>query len=264
MQIFKAVFMPAIGISIILFAVYVWAWKQPKCFTEVEETDIASDSRAELDLTGANNKLVFFESSGNINPEHYNVKQLEDKWETEKPDLLLVEGKTGFFLPGLMDPVKKFGLTGKAQELALKNKIDIYSYNLPGEKIVEKLLPKYSPQQIALSFVLSSYFRSLKCSKNISRENVLRDCIYNNRYAALNTNIYSARDIDRMWQRDFPNSKSWRDSNYLPGYTGEIEMEVSRIKQRHYYNLINYFLKQNKKMFVVGNPYPQAMAEAKR
>lgn len=252
MQIFKAVFLPAIGISILLFAVYIWAWKQPKCYTGVEES--GSDTGLELGLANGNNKLVFFEAPDNLSSEHYRVKQLEDKWETEKPDLLLVEGKTGFFLPGLMDPVKKFGLTGKAQELALKNKIDVYSYNLPNEKIVEKLLPKYSPQQIALSFVLSSYFRSLKCSKNISRENVLRDCLYDNRYTVLNTNIYSAQDVDRMWQRDFPNSKSWRDSNYLPGYTGEIEMEVGRIKQRHYYNLINHFLKQNRKVFVVGNP----------
>jgi hypothetical protein len=263
-QIFKAIGLPVIGISIIIFTVYIWAWRQPKCVTEVEDADTVGNLQTDFNLINSNSKLVFFDVSGSINSGDYSIKQLEEKWQGGQPDLLLVDGKTGFFLPGLMDPVKKFGLTGKALELALKNKVAVYSYNLPDEKIVEELLKKYPPRQIALSFVLSSYFRNSKCSKNISRENVLRDCIYNNRYTVQSTALNSAKDIDRIWERDFPNSKSWRDSNYLPGYTGAIEMEISKIKQRHYYNLISHFLKQNRKIFVVGTPYPVPEAEVKR
>lgn len=260
MQIFKVIFLSAIGILILIIGIYLLAWKPAKCYTDVEDTILAEG------YSGAEEKdnLIILCSNNPAAPNDNDIKQLEEKWNKLKPEVVLIEGKEGFLIPGIMDPVEKFGISGKAHELALKNNVEIFSYSLPDDKIVQKLRSKYSSEQIALAVVLNSYIHGSDCAKSISRDNILRACIYNQRRLNLDSKINSVQDIDRIWERDFPGAKNWRTAGQLSGYAGEIADELEKIKHKHYLNLINHFLKQNKKIFVVGNPVVTTLVEAKR
>lgn len=48
-------------------------------------------------------------------------------WNSFKPDVALVEGRLGFLMSGLQDPVEVHGEGGKTYELARKDKIEIYT-----------------------------------------------------------------------------------------------------------------------------------------
>lgn len=256
MKIFKAVFLPALGISIVILTVHLWSWKQPDCLLNVEETGETGDVSGKSNLTIIN--------TGLIKPDDDAITGLNKKWNELNPDILLIKRKVGFYLPGIMDPVKKFGLAGIARELAHKNNATVYTYSLPDEKIIEKLTGKYSHEQIELTMILSAYYENLREATNSSRECVIRECINNSRCTGLKSKIRAVRDIDLAWQNDFGNRHNWRDTNELPGYAGEIEKEINEIKKKHYINIINHFIRQNKKVFVIGSPYEPVQTAVKK
>lgn len=237
MQIFKVIFLSAMGIALILFIIRLWAWEKPESIPVDYSADV--NNRPQL-----NNNVVIYDTGGNI-------EGLIAKWELLNPDILLVERDKGFLLPGLMDPLKKFGIAGKAEEIALKKKVKIFTFSLSDEKIAECLVKKYSPEQISFSIILNSYFEYLSGNNSLMRDNLLKDRINEYRNKGMNGNICSIETIDKIWKRDFPEARNWRDTNHLPGYAGEIENEINNIKEKYYNSVINYFTDRNKKIFVI-------------
>ena len=257
MQIFKVIFLSVIGMFIIVVTAYLVSWKRPEYFLNVEEntnpnnfvnTSIQSDP-----YYRERDNLIVFNSADTRNPEDLPVKQLEEKWNSLKPDIVLIEGTLGFFIPGLMNPVKKFGISGMAYQLAAENNIKVYTYALPVEKIIEKLLKKFPPEQIAVSLALHSYNENAKYVKSNSNDEFIREYISKLRYSDIYVNVKSARDIDRIWERDFSKMKSWRSMETLPGYIGDIAREINTIKKKHLLCLIDHFTGLNKKVLVVNN-----------
>jgi hypothetical protein len=239
-QIFKAVILPALGILIVILIVHFWRWKQPPCVLNIEEVpgEVLPQSPGVVVVDSKQTDAV---------------NQISDTWKTFKPEVLLVKGKVGFYLPGVMDPVKKFGPAGKARELAAAGNIPVYSYNLPDEEIFEEVSKKYSRNDIEFSMLLSSYYDNIKESPGGTRKSVIRECINNSRCAGFNSTIRTPKDIDDIWVKNFKTKNNWRDTNGLPGIAGEIEKEIASIKRKHIYNVVVHFIKQNKKVFVVDS-----------
>ncbi len=257
MQIFKVIFLSVIGISIVILAVFWASWKRPEYFLNVNESAGWDNF---INVSNQNNSyfreldnLVIFNCTDTRNPDDTPVKQLEEKWSSLKPDIVLIEGTLGFFLPGLMNPVKKFGISGLAYQLASENNIKVYKYSLPVGKIIEKLLKKFPPEQIAVTLALHSYNENSKYGKSLSNDEFIREYFSKLRYTELNVALKSARDIDRIWERDFSQLKSWRTMGVLPGYIGEIAREVNSIRNKHLLCLIDHFTGQNKKVLVVNH-----------
>lgn len=259
MQIFKVIFLSVIGISIIILVVYSLAWKKPQYFLNVEEqTGLSSfapisNSNQNKPYIHEQENLIVFCGSDTRNPEDQQIKQLEEKWESLNPDVVLIEGSIGFFLPGIMNPVRKFGVAGMAYELAQQNNTSIYSFNLPAEKIVDKLLNKYPHEQIAVALAIQSYYENAGSRKLNSNDEFMREYLSSLRCSNLNVTIKSAKDIDRIWERDFSKHRNWRILEELPGYVGEIAMEINSIKNKHLLCLIDHFTRQNKKVLVINN-----------
>jgi hypothetical protein len=256
-QIFKVIFLSAIGIFIIILAVYYLAWKRPGYFLEVKEAgetgNFVTIANQNHPYVHEQDNLIVFNGADIRNPNDLQIKQLVEKWESLKPDIVLIEGTLGFFLPGIMNPVKKFGIAGLAYELAERNNAKIYSFDLPVEKIVDKLLKKYSSEQVALSLALHSYIENRKNEKSYSNDEFLREYLSKLRFLDLNASVKSVRDIDKIWERDFTKLKNWRAIDSFPGYIGEITIEINLIKNKHLACLINHFTGLNKKVMVINN-----------
>lgn len=245
MQIFKAVFIPAIGAVIIILGVYFWSWKQPESIIPPEIQSGENPGR-KIEIALSENRLAI------INSDREQSSEVDNAWGRIKPEVVLVEGKLGFFLPGLMNPVEKFGTEGRARELALENNLPLYSHNLPDNRLSEILLKKFSHAQIELTMVLCSYYTGVKEKKNVSPDNLIRECISSSRCAGIDGGFRSAREIDIAWSRDFGNVKNWRIQGELPGYAGEIASEIKMHKRKHFENLILHFLEQGKKVIAVA------------
>ncbi len=246
MHIYKAVFFTAMGIAVIIFGVYLWSWKQPE--NAAAYGNLTSEEAAGIIKKGrSDNKLAIIDS--NLN----SVQAFDSAWNKLNPDLVLVEGSLGFFLPGVMDPVKKFGIEGRARELALKRNLMLYSYRLDDKTITSELMKKYSKEQVALTMLLDSYYSGMAADKNISPENIIRECIHKSRCGGFDAGFKSAREIDIIWVRDFGNSADWRYAERLTGYAGTIAAEIKLMKKKHLQLLIASFLSSGKKVLAVDN-----------
>lgn len=246
MRIYKAVFITAMGIAVIIFGVYVWCWKQPDSAKRGE--NLATDEAVRIVQKGIAENRIKIISSNSIS-----VSAFDSIWNNINPEVVLVEGRLGFFLPGLMDPVKKFGIEGRARELALEKKLMLFSYRLDDDKIASSLMQKYTQEQVAFTMVLHSYYSGIKSGVNISPENAVRECINKSRCSGIDAKFRSAREIDIIWARDFGNSKDWRYAEGLTGYAGEIALEIKTLKKKHIENLVASHLAAGKRVLIVDN-----------
>lgn len=128
MKIFKVIFLASLGISAVLVVTYLWAWKTPGHYLNVSE--IPESNLKDYEQAVPGNEPLIIENSNLIvvslpdvnNPNDLRIKQIEEKWNRFKPDVSLVDMQADFFLPGIMDPVKKFGPAGRIYELVKESK----------------------------------------------------------------------------------------------------------------------------------------------
>ncbi|RYD94954.1 MAG: hypothetical protein EOP50_08745, partial [Sphingobacteriales bacterium] len=146
------------GTAILLaILVFVIAWKSPKYFTPKQrgQHPIVAFEK----YTGEHPRpfiisrpqLVLFGGEHTRNPQDTQLALLHHYWKELKPTVALVEGRLGFLLPGVMDPVKTLGEGGAVVALAKDDDIPFYNWDLSKEELAGGLRQRFTPQQIALA-----------------------------------------------------------------------------------------------------------------
>ncbi|MGC5326055.1 hypothetical protein [Brevibacillus sp. SYSU BS000544] len=200
--------------------------------------------------------VIVFGARHTKDPHDEQIQQIEAEWKSFKPTVALVEGRLGFLAPGLMDPVKNYGEMGKVNELAKKDHVPVYSWELPKETAVTRLLSihKYTPEQIALYQILLPYFSNYRFGKPENPDRFVEEYLSRGKLPGLENTIVSVADIDKIWKRDFGQEKDWRDTSdeiELPGYLQEIGYDYSDIRDQHLAALIKHFQEKNEKVFAI-------------
>jgi hypothetical protein len=199
---------------------------------------------------------LIFGSEHTDNPDDPQIKLIEEKWNEFKPSVVLVEGRLGFLIPGLMNPVKNYWEMGKVKELADEKKIDIYSWDTPNDVLLrEKLNKGFTKEQVALSVILNSYFSNLRFGKPANPEKYVEGHFDRASIPELKGVITSIEQIDAFWKRDFPNEKDWRDTSDqwgLPGYLGEIADASNLIRNERLACAIYELLDKGERPFVIA------------
>ncbi len=255
MKIFRVIFLSSGGILGVILLVYYAAWKPP-CVPG----NIGSN---EENLINKSNFFAFKEpgAAGNIGGE---ADRLKTEFENFKPDILLVEGKKDFFLPVIMDPVAKFGVAGRARELAVKNNIGIYSTDMPEENIYAELIKKYPARNVEAAMVLNSYLAKRISAPVLKTEYELRECLKEKRIAGLCREIKSVSDFKSVVNPEGINITSLSLSGKGTGMVDTILADIKNLRTGYIARLINYFLKQNKKVFMVYKlPYEETAFKLK-
>lgn len=257
MQIIKAAILAVTGISIIIFAVHSLSWKTPPYILNVkvgarqENVQFASlnESGNGVSVSRSRNLAIVI-SKGNSNVQEEEKEKLIAEWNSLNPEVLLIERKIKFFLPIIMNPVKKFGLAGFAREIANEKNTEVYTYDLPALIIAEKLLEKYPAEQTAMAMILY-LFRNQICEENqVSTESTLRECINEIRNSYSGSPVKSVYDFEKIWERDFP-GVNWRSENSFKGYAGEILSEIKDIRKKHISLVVSYFIEGGKRVLAV-------------
>ena len=263
-------------ISIFLCGItYFIAWKSPEYYT-VSTT--AADSIipfADYErlinhqrpyIVTATNKYCIFGAEHTRDPYFFEIAILEQEWKTLNPTIALVEGRLGFLISGLMDPVKKLGEGGKVKALAQKNDVPLYNWDLSMETLAQQLMPKFKPEQIALAQILYPYFGQLRFGKPDSPEKYIEQYYKRAKYVRQENDISNAEDIDRLWKKYFPKDEDWRntsDQNGLPGYLNEMAAVINDLRNRQLVSAVKELSARGERVFLhCGSSHAVCVAPA--
>ena len=262
-----------IGVAVLVCGtIFLVAWKSPKYY-KVKEYGTAGpilpfkqyDGNHPRPYIVEQKEVLVFGAEHTRDPKHPQIRSMEAAWNHFRPTVALVEGRLGFLLPRLMDPVKELGEGGKVKELAEKDGIPIYNWDLSKEELAKGLQAHFSAEQIALYQVLNPYFGNLRFGKPSDPGAY----VYLDRaaYVGLQDSIKTVADVDRIWQKYFPD-KDWRDvsdEQPLPGYLSDIMTVTNDLRNKQLIAAVWELTAKGEKVFVVcGSSHAVCVAPAFR
>lgn len=196
--------------------------------------------------------FVIFGCTHTRDPNHFEIGLIEKEWQQFRPTVALVEGRLGFEIPGVMNAVKNSGEGGKVRQLAKKDGIPIYNWDLPKEQLAKQLLSHYKAEQIALAQILNPHFGQIRFGKPKSSEKFIREYIDRAKYVGLEDSIQSVEDVNRIWKKYFPD-KEWQDvdDQYpLPGFLAEMAYQSGDLRNVQLISAVNELLSKGERVFV--------------
>ncbi len=199
--------------------------------------------------------LVLFGAEHTKDPDDPQIARIESAWAQLDPTVALVEGRLGFLIPYVMNPVPTFGESGYVAKLARSDGAAIYSWELPKSELILELVKVYPPEQVALSQVLSPYFSNYRFGKPDDPEAFVAQFLNRAHYPGLENTIGSIDDIDQIWQQDFADVADWRETSDqwgLPGYLGEIAASANMIRNQHLACVIDGLVANGERVFVIA------------
>ena len=200
------------------------------------------------------NNILIFGAEHSKNSKDEQNKSIEALFNEFKPTVVLIEGRLGFHIPFIMNPVKKFGEMGLAASLAKEHDALLYSWETPKGELINQLRLNFSDEQIILKEILTPYFSNLRFGKPDSPENFVEQYLDRAQWLGLQDRISNIEDLDSLWNRDFSNEKDWRETSDqygLPGYLVKIGDHANYIRNQNLLCNIKKLIEQNERVFVV-------------
>ena len=246
----------AIGIG---GTVYMLAWKSPDYFVAKTTSksvylpfkDYKADHKKPYIVERKN--LVIFGAEHTRNRKDAQVRLITDRWERLQPTVALVEGRLGFLLPMFMNPVEKLGEGGHVKELANRDNVPLYNWDLSKEELAKRMQQKFSKEQIALSQTLNPYFSNMRFGKPSNPESFVEPYLKRAANAGMENEIKSVADVDRLWKKYFPTT-DWRnvsDEYGLPGYLGEMMIYSNDLRNQQLISAVKELTTQGERVFVI-------------
>lgn len=268
--LFKSLFV----IVILLAIVYLMAWKSPKYYipqTAYQPTDSIVlfqqyTGEHERPFIVKDKRALIFGATHTKDPNDPQLAQLEDLWTEFHPTIALVEGRLGFLLPQVMDPVKELGEGGLVKALAHRDGIKIMNWDLSKKALADSLQHYFTREQIALQQILNPYFGNLRFGKPASPENSIKEYLKRAANVGLEDSIRTVADVDRLWKKYFPAGPDWRvtsDEHELPGYLGKLMAVSNDIRNRQLVASVKELTQKGERVFVIcGSSHAYCVAPA--
>jgi hypothetical protein len=261
------------GILVVtLGIIFLISWKSPKYYTLQQQhqpypfTPFKNyNSEHPRPMIVERPNVLVFGARHSKDPKQEEFVILEKKWQAFKPTVALVEGRLGFLLPGVMDPVKTLGEGGKVKELAEKDDVPLYNWDLPKEQLAKEMRGKFSAEQIAIAQILNPYFGTLRHGKPASPEAFIEEYLKRAAYVGLQDSIKTTQDVDRIWKKYFPDI-DWRnvsDETTLPGYLGDMMTFTNDLRNQQLVSVIKELAAKGERVFVIcGSSHAACIAPA--
>lgn len=248
----------------LLGTIYLVAWKSPKYYKpEKAYTSIVSIIPFRDYSTLANHPRPFIVEGENFviigaphtrDTKNPDLRLIHQKWKRLKPTVALVEGRLGFLLPYVMDPVKQFGEGGFVKKLASKDGIPVYNWDVSKESLAAALQDSFSNEQIALGQILNPYFSNLRFGRPSSPENYIQPFLKRAAYIGQEASFKNAADVDLAWKKYFPQGPDWRDvsdEKELPGYLSSMMAASNDLRNRRLVGIVKELTAKNERVFLI-------------
>jgi hypothetical protein len=247
-------------LCVLLGILFVVSWKSPKYYRVAGLTTAQAiipfasyQSNHPRPMIVRQQNALIFGAAHTKDPKAPEIKQIEDEWNTFKPTVALVEGRLGFLLPGVMNPVEKLGEGGKVKALASRDRIPLYNWDLSKEDLAKQLQGRFAPEQIAIAQILNPYFGNLRHGRPDSPENFIEEYLKRASYVSLQDSIKTVRDVDRIWKKYFP-AIDWRtvsDEQRLPGYLGDMMEHTNDLRNQQLVSVVKELMAKGERVFVI-------------
>lgn len=264
-----------LGLLAVLFAaitaVYVIAWRSPPTLAYTptstayplmswdEYRGVAATFEPPVIRTfadGPDGAVLFFGAEHSGDRSHPQFAALAEAFEEFEPSMVLVEGRLGFLLPGLMDPVETYGESGFAVAEARRRGLPFYSWELSKADEIAALRENFSREQVALFIILRPFLANNHPGQDRSPEDRLRHYIQERGdRPGIEGEITDVSQIDAIWQRDFPDHTDWRELRFgtrLPGYLGELFEAANNVRDTHLLNAVMQYAGAGERVLVVA------------
>ena len=279
-KVFLGIFLLVLAAVIFLF---YFAWRSPEnypigteCKFNVQpmtmaEYDSVSQTHQrpfiiDIDASKKNpkwGKVLFYGASHTRDKNDPQVADIEKRWEGFDPNICLIEGRLGFLVPGLMDPVEKYGEAGFVYKLSRRDGVEAFTWEEQLDDEITAVLKKFKPEQAAMFYILRPYFSNLRFGKPVNPDEYVKSFIEKRtEHPQLQNTIKSVGDIDAIWNREFRGIdkkgnpiKDWRETSDeygLPLWLGDISAESNYVRNEYLACLIVTLVKQGKRVFVIG------------
>jgi hypothetical protein len=254
---------PVVGLAALLTTLtFTFFWRSPGYYLDVEpfpgETKVLPKAQYRLGhpqpyVYRAGDVFVYG-SVHSQDPDDPQMADIETAWREFRPTVALLEGRLGFLVPGFMDPVEEYGEMGRVNALAKRDDVTTYTWEMPWERAATELAGRHRPERVALYFVLRPYFGNVRFGRPPSPEAFVEEFLHRASIPALRGTITSVADIDRIWRRDFPGERDWRDvsdEGPLVGYLVDIAAESEDLRNRHLVRVVHTLVDRGERVFVV-------------
>ena len=241
---------------------FTYFWRSPGYYLDVEAYPGEAKVIAKQDYRLGHPQPYVYESDGVLvygsihttDPGDPQLDDIENRWRAFRPTIALVEGRLGFLAPGFMDPVEEYGEMGRVYALAKADGVTSYTWDLPWDHGATTLAGRFPPDRVALYFVLRPYFSNLRFGRPASPEAFLEEYLHRASIPALAGTIDDVGDVDRIWRRDFPGERDWRDvsdEGPLVGYLNDIGNASEDLRNQHLVRVVHTLRVRGERVFVV-------------
>ena len=272
MSIFRKISIIILAIALLLTLASTLFWRSPNYYIDYgtitlaaplltdEEYDALVATHPRPYIVEIENKnggtLLLYGSEHTQEPDNPQIADIQTRWNDFHPTVALVEGRLGFFIQGLQNPVEEYGEMGWVFSLARQDNVSVYTWEAPREREIQSVLEEYSKEQVALFYILRPYFGNFRFGKpdnpDVVAEGYIRE---RSDYPGIENTISSVEQIDAIWQRDFQNEADWRDTTDqfgLPGYLGEIAAHSNKARDEHFVRVTIDLVKKGERVFAIA------------
>lgn len=152
-----------------------------------------------------------------------------------------------------MDPVENLGEGGKVKELAQRDDVPIYTWDLTKEELAKQMQGHFSKEQIAIAQILNPYFGTLRHGKPSSPEAFIEEYLKRAANVGLQDSIKTVQDVDRIWKKYFP-AIDWRnvsDESPLPGYLSEMMTYTNDLRNQQLAAVVKELTAKGERVFLI-------------
>jgi hypothetical protein len=222
-----------------------------------------------VEVEAAGGALLLFGAAHTRDAAAPELAALRGLWGRFEPTVCLVEGRLGFLLPGVMDPVRHYGEMGFAAALARRDGLPIYSWEPPREAEVARMLETFPAERVALFYVLRPYVSNRRFGKPEDPEGYVEGYrAERTTWPGLEGTLPDIAAIDRLWQRDFAGLPDWRDTSDeygWPGYLADLAARSNALRDEHFASVLLDLVRRGERVFAVaGSSHAVRLAPALR
>lgn len=134
-------------------------------------------------------------------------------------------------------------------KLARRDDVPLYMLEPAYAAEVAELLQSFSTEQVALYFFLWVYTSE---AGGVAKEDLARNLLAKRTdVEVLRGSLSTLADVDRVWERDFPDEDDWRILRGEPGYLSDISYFSRRIRGRHMARILIHLAERGERVFAV-------------
>lgn len=198
--------------------------------------------------------VLIYGATHTKDPKNPQIADIDKRWAAFRPTVALCESRLGVLFPGLMNPVKTFSEPGAVHALARKHRIPTYTWEPSTEIQVAHLLRSFTKEQVALRFILGSYFSNLRFGRPDDPDAFVEE-IRRKRssWPGIEDAFGNMDEIELAWKKHFPEGPDWRDVSDefgLPGFFAE--MDTNRVRDEHFARIILGLVGKGERVFAVA------------